>query len=162
LQEIEAAAGLRFVNVGLPEIAASPPTEISRLQSALDAEALWVADLADAGIVAFAVTETLASSLHLSELSVLSAHGRRGVGAALVRHAERRAAQLGLGQLTLSTFSDVPWNGPFYAKLGFRVLADHEITPDLAAVRAREQASGLPTKRRIFMALHAVPDRPMP
>lgn len=159
LQEIEAEAGLRFIDVGLTEIAATPPTEIERLRRALETESLWVADLADEGVVGFALAEPLTSSLHLEELSVLSTHGRRGVGAALVGYARQHAARLGLDHVTLSTFGDVPWNAPFYTKLGFRVVTDGEITPDLEAVRTREQAAGFPTERRVLMALRTVSDR---
>jgi hypothetical protein len=42
--------------------------------------------------------------------------------------------------VTLTTFRDVPWNGPFYAGLGFRAV--DELTPGLAAVRDHEKAIG--------------------
>ena len=42
--------------------------------------------------------------------------------------------------MTLTTFRDVPWNGPFYAGLGFRAV--DELTPGLAAVRDHEKAIG--------------------
>jgi hypothetical protein len=46
----------------------------------------------------------------------------------------------GLPAVTLTTFRDVPWNGPFYAKLGFRELS--ELSPGLAAMREHERAIG--------------------
>jgi hypothetical protein len=46
----------------------------------------------------------------------------------------------GFDAVTLTTFRDVPWNGPFYEKLGFRPLTD--LSRGLAAVRQHERAIG--------------------
>jgi hypothetical protein len=43
----------------------------------------------------------------------------------------------------LTTFTDVPWNAPYYQRLGFRRLSDDKLTPGLRAIRAREAAIGL-------------------
>jgi hypothetical protein len=53
------------------------------------------------------------------------------------------AQRHGLAALTLTTFTDVPWNMPYYERLGFRNLCDIELTPGLRAVRAREAIRGL-------------------
>ena len=46
------------------------------------------------------------------------------------------AARQGLPAMTLVTFRGVPWNAPYYERLGFRELAAPEVTPGLAARRA--------------------------
>jgi GNAT superfamily N-acetyltransferase len=56
---------------------------------------------------------------HLEQLSVHPDHGRRGVGRALLRAGCAWAAAHGYRELTLATYRDVPWNGPFYASEGF-------------------------------------------
>ena len=38
--------------------------------------------------------------------------------------------------MTLITFRGVPWNAPYYERLGFRELAENEVTPGLAARNA--------------------------
>ena len=53
--------------------------------------------------------------------------------------------------MTLTTFADVPWNGPLYERLGYRRLADAELGPELRSVRARETAHGLDRWPRIAM-----------
>lgn len=58
-------------------------------------------------------------TVHLEQLSVDPDHGRRGVGRALLRAAVAWAIEQGYGELTLATYRDVPWNGPFYASEGF-------------------------------------------
>ena len=42
--------------------------------------------------------------------------------------------------VTLTSFRDVPWNAPFYQRVGFEVVDDPP--PGLAAVRAAERAEG--------------------
>ena len=46
------------------------------------------------------------------------------------------AAHTQLDRLTLTTFTDVPWNRPYYERLGFTVLDD--LGPELAALVAHE------------------------
>jgi GNAT superfamily N-acetyltransferase len=56
---------------------------------------------------------------HLEQLSVHPDHGGRGIGRALLRAGIAWAREHGYGELTLATYRDVPWNGPFYASEGF-------------------------------------------
>jgi hypothetical protein len=53
--------------------------------------------------------------------------------------------------LTLTTFSDVPWNRPLYEHLGFRVLSEEEIGPGLRTIRDRETTEGLDPSTRVVM-----------
>ena len=69
--------------------------------------------------VGYAHVLDLDGHLHLEQLDVMEGHRRHGVGAALVREVCRVAASRGAREVTLTTFADVPWNAPFYARLGF-------------------------------------------
>lgn len=62
-----------------------------------------------------------------------------------------RAREDGLTALTLTTFTDVPWNAPYYARLGFRALSESELTPGLRRIRAEEAAHGLARWPRVCM-----------
>ena len=86
---------------------------------------LWLAELEGQG--------------HIEELAVTRAEGRRGLGGLLVATAEAWAGRRGARALTLTTFSEVPWNGPWYARLGF---AAFEPAPGsrLAGLLAEERA----------------------
>jgi GNAT superfamily N-acetyltransferase len=95
--------------------------------------------------VAYLVAEPVDGALHVEQVSVHPAHARSGIGRALLD--EVGAA----GPLTLTTFADVPWNAPYYARLGFRVLPESEWTPGLRAIRAREAAIGLDRWPRVCM-----------
>ncbi|WP_367931063.1 GNAT family N-acetyltransferase [Aquamicrobium sp.] len=117
-----------------------------------DGNAVWVAvtqdDDAPAG---YAVAGPLAGFFHLRELSVDPAHGRRGVGAALVGAVLAAAERAGCAGVSLTTFRFVPFNRPFYARLGFGELPLEAAPPPLRAVFARELPQGVDIKERLLM-----------
>jgi GNAT superfamily N-acetyltransferase len=89
----------------------------------------------------FSHVEIVDGFAHLGQLSVRPGHMRRGHGSALVRESMREAWLLGHGRLSLTTYRDLPWNGPFYAGLGFVEETDPE--PFEVRQRARERKLGL-------------------
>lgn len=126
-------------------------TEGSRLQGAQRQGRLWVA-LAGSRPVGFAHVELLEpGSAHLEEIDVHPDHGRRGLGRRLVAEVCRWAARLGHRGVTLTTFRDVPWNAPFYARLGFVEIPPAELSPALDAVLRREALAGIDRTRRVAM-----------
>jgi diketogulonate reductase-like aldo/keto reductase/predicted N-acetyltransferase YhbS len=153
LQEIERRASALFLaypfTVALPEHLASP----AALARACEAGLLWVArDTHEP--VGFALVEDDGDALHLEELDVLPEHGRQGLGERLVRAVIRRAQASAL-PVTLTTFRDIPWNEPFYTRLGFRALPYDQLPPKLLAHVDRETARGLPLHTRVAMRLDA-------
>ncbi len=112
---------------------------------------LWVA-LADDTPVGFALVEMLAKDRpHLEEIDVHPQHGRRGVGTALLRAVCEWVSRSGYSEMTLTTFRAVPWNKPFYSRLGFEAVSTDELRPELAAVVQDETARGLDPQRRVVM-----------
>jgi len=97
----------------------------------------------DGTIGAYAIAEEVDGFGHLEQVSVLPSHARRGLGRALIETVGEWSAGRGLSGLTLTTFADVPWNAPYYARLGFRVLPDAEQGPGLRRIREEEIARGL-------------------
>jgi GNAT superfamily N-acetyltransferase len=69
--------------------------------------------------VGLARIDPLSDGAHLEQLSVHPDHARRGLGRTLLQAACQWAAAAGYDQLTLATYRDLPWNGPFYASEGF-------------------------------------------
>jgi predicted N-acetyltransferase YhbS len=84
---------------------------------------------------------------------VLPAFAGRRIGAALLEAAAERARATGLAGLSLSTFREVPWNAPYYRRLGFSEVAD--LTPGMAAIREEHLARGLDEDARVFMTRDA-------
>ena len=152
LAEIERRAGVRFEAIpalaGIPEILAPADAIVAAHARGY----VWIAASADADEpIGFAYADVVDGALHLEELDVLPRWGRRGIGRALVAAVVASAHRAGLAAVTLTTFRDVPWNAPFYAGLGFRVLETHELSPGLEALLAAEGARGLPRDLRVAM-----------
>lgn len=57
--------------------------------------------------------------------------------------AEGLTQERGYDRTTLTTFQDVPFNGPCYESLGWQVLPADGLTPGLAAARQEEAQAGL-------------------
>jgi GNAT superfamily N-acetyltransferase len=161
LQEIERKAGLCFRDLGMDEIADDEPPSAECLRGYADAGGLWVATAASDGPpVAYVLSEPVDGCLHIEQLSVHPDSARRGIGRALLEHQAERAAADGLPALTLTTFADVPWNAPYYARLGFRTLAAPQLTPGLREIRARETDAGLDRWPRVCMRRETGGGRP--
>ena len=77
---------------------------------------------------------------HIWQLAVHPDHGRQGLGRPLVKAACQWARTERFDAITLTTYRDVPWNGPFYESLGFVALAT--LAPGLQAIREHERAIG--------------------
>ena len=142
LRDIEIAAGAPFRDLGMDPVADDTPPSTVVLAGALDRGGLWVLEV-DGRPVAYLLDDVVDGEAHLEQVSVHPSHGRRGLGAQLVEHLVERARAAGHHAVTLTTFTDVPWNGPYYARLGFRPLADEELGPGLRALRRAEAARGL-------------------
>jgi GNAT superfamily N-acetyltransferase len=87
--------------------------------------------------VGFAHVLEIDGDAHLEQLSVRPEHQGNGIGTALVRASMAEAARLGHRRMSLCTYLDVPWNGPFYARLGFREVT--ELAPYEQRLRDHER-----------------------
>ena len=151
LQDIERAAGAPFRGLGMPEIADDEPPALDVLERYRRAGRCWVAvDERDLP-AAYLLAEPVDGALHIEQVSVHPRAARRGVGRALLAHAADHAREEGLTALTLTTFTDVPWNAPYYARLGFRPLPEADLTPGLREIRGAEAAHGLNRWPRVCM-----------
>jgi GNAT superfamily N-acetyltransferase len=103
---------------------------------------LWLALHGD-NPVGFACVLRYGRLAHLRELAVHPEHGRRGLGSALVRAVCNQARRQRLAGVTLTTFRDIPWNAPLYARLGFRELAPENCPVFLRHYLAAERRRGL-------------------
>ncbi len=157
LRDVELRAAARFAEVGLEAAARWPtvPPELLAQQQTLGL--LWVAGDPPVG---FAVALALRGALHLHEIDVVPEAGGRGLGRALIGAVSAEAARRGLGEVTLVTFRDVPWNAPYYRRLGFRESAEAARRPEIAAILEEERRSGLTALApRVVMAR---PSGPLP
>jgi len=148
LQDVEGRAGRLFLEVGMPEIAEDAPPSVAELEAAV---ALLVA-VDDAGkLVGYARIELVGDVPHLEQLSVLPESGRQGVGTALLDAVVAWARRFGAPEVTLTTFREVPFNAPLYARRGFTEVPPEEWSPAMRALVAEEAAHGLDPTTRVVM-----------
>ena len=159
LQAIERAAGLMFCDIGMPEIAQYDPWPLPVMAAHQDAGRWWVAANDGDEPVAYLIRALLMAACRSSR-SPSTAAAPAAAWRALLDHAANRAAADSLPALTLTTFAHVPWNAPYYARCGFRVLDDAEVTPGLQAIRGAGSRDG---RRPVATSMHAPrPLRPRP
>ena len=115
-----------------------------------DGRAWVVTDDADRP-VAYLLVDIVDANAHVEQVSVHPSHARQGLGKALLDTATSWAQQRGLAALTLTTYSEVPWNAPYYRRLGFQMVPEAQLTEDLRRIREHEQARGLTTWPRVTM-----------
>jgi GNAT superfamily N-acetyltransferase len=151
LPDVERDAAALFGGLQVADSVLAETTPLAVLAKAQAEERLWIARDRDGAPVGFALVDVVDGSPHLAEMDVLPAHGQRGIGRALLEAVCAQAAVAGHRTLTLTTFRDVPWNAPFYARAGFRELAAPELGPGLAAILRDEARRGLDPARRVAM-----------
>ena len=151
LRDIERAAGKPFADNEMAFVADDEPLPAETLLEFVRDGRAWVWTEDDDRPVAYLIAEVVDGNAHLEQVSVHPDHARRGIGAALTDRMVEWAKEHGLPAVTLTTYTEVPWNGPYYERLGFRYLADAELTPGLLAIRAAEAAHGLDRWARACM-----------
>jgi GNAT superfamily N-acetyltransferase len=112
----------------------------------------WVAAL-DGRPVGFLCAERSAEDLHVWELAVHQDCQGQGIGRRLIETAVEHARASRAESVTLTTFRDVPWNEPFYQRLGFKTLDMTDMGSRLKRILAKEVGLGLPGERRCAMRL---------
>jgi GNAT superfamily N-acetyltransferase len=151
LPDIERRAATPFQEYGLADIFATIVTPVEAFQAGLDEQRLWVAVDRNGQLLGFALASVVGGNAHLDELDVLPEQGRRGIGSALVETVCQWARRSGFAAITLTTLSHIPWNAPFYERLGFRILKAHELPGPLRDLLQAEIERGLPGQNRVAM-----------
>lgn len=147
IRALERASAQRFVGL-MDALAADEPSPASILAIRIADGGLVVA-VEDEAVVGFAMFRRVESRAYVEQLDVLPAFAGRGIGAALLDEVSRQARAAGLDGLSLSTFREVPWNAPYYRRLGFGEVA--ALTPGMAAIREEHLARGLDEDARVLM-----------
>jgi len=153
MPEIEAAAGALFVDVeGLPGLDGTHTVSLGRLRRYIRKGHCLVTHVGET-MAGFLVNEPFNRELHIWEMDVHPKFQQRGIGAGMLRACMVDARNSGFRALTLTTFRDVPWNAPFYARLGFEEVTALDAHPRLAGELAVEADQGLPPEDRCAMVL---------
>ncbi len=154
LADIELAAATLFPEEDLPNNLRQTCHTEDFFQSALDRSHLWVArNKEDGNPIGFALVTIVDDVVHLTEMDVLPEFTRRGVGRALIAAVREWAEDAAYDRITLTTFRHLPWNGPFYRRLGFLEIPEPLLPKPLAEILAAEANLGLDPAKRIGMEL---------
>ncbi|MEG8508520.1 GNAT family N-acetyltransferase [Klebsiella variicola] len=164
LPAIERSAAQAFHQIpSLAWLADSEVISVARHHDYLETEHSLLAEAAGQPI-GFILTEPLDDALFIVEVAVhqdwqhqgigrmlLKQH--QGIGRMLLKQVIEGAQQMGYPAVTLTTFREVPWNAPFYTRLGFTMLDELTLPAGLAAKREQETRHGLPPESRCAMRL---------
>lgn len=132
---VEKSAGALFVGTHM-DWAVGETSSPDDLAASIEEQNLWVAE--DHGAVAgYLCGEPLDGNFYIEEISVAVTFQRRGVGRLLIDVVSDEARMRGFSALTLTTDRTLPWNAPYYRRIGFRILDAEDVNPSLA----RELAS---------------------
>lgn len=148
LAEVERLAAAQFPADRLPESLRNATLSAERLLQAHQAQNLWVA-IRNEKPIGFAMLEVIGEFAHLAEVNVLPAFSQRGIGHYMVDHALVAARQRGFSGVGLTTFLDLPWNAPFYQKVGFTLVGDEQF-PFLERALLEERSAGLIQRVAMF------------
>ncbi len=124
-------------------MAADEPASVEELAEYAADGRSWVAVDEAGSPVGYLVVDVVDANAHVEQVSVLPEHQGLGIGRMLMDRARTYALDTGRRAVTLTTFTNISWNRPLYEHLGFRVLDDHEVGPELRALRAHEAELGL-------------------
>jgi len=101
--------------------------------------------------VGFLSADIIGDDLFIVEMSVGALFQRQGIATNLLKIACESAKSLNLAYATLTTFKDVPWNAPYYAKFGFTNLGPNDMPQYLNEKLEAEDETGLIRDERCAM-----------
>ena len=117
----------------------------NELQKCLQDEMLFVAT-AKHTVIGFAAGQIEQGFVWLLEMSVDPEHGRKGVGGKLLGQVLVAGVRRGCSDIVLTTFADLPWNAPFYARHGFMTLPEEQAPVFLQQALEQERQAGLTSR----------------
>ncbi|SBV97670.1 putative acetyltransferase [uncultured delta proteobacterium] len=154
LAAVEQAAATVFPPGSIPESIRGDSVPLPMLLAAVAAGHLWVAVDGGGVVVGFALLQIEEGIALVGEADVVPEHAGKGLGRRLMEAVAQRAAAEGHGALYLTTFSHVPWNMPFYTRIGFSVLPEGSAPPVLKHALLEERARGMEHRVAMRRALN--------
>lgn len=153
LVRVEKSASKKFLDTpDLAWLANSDVMSHAMHQKAILEKMSWTArDSSRNEIVGFLSGQEVGTEFHLQEVSVRSKYQGRSLGKALIETGLQQATLKGLLSATLTTFVEVPWNAPFYKKLGFEIIENDDLNVRLSNLLLAEASHGLPLEKRCAM-----------
>lgn len=148
---IDKAASTLFAPTGLlSKEALEDHVPAEHFSAAINAGWLFSAIVPSGMIAGFVMASIRGGGVYVDQLSVDPRHGRQGIGRTLMLYLEREARDRGFSEITLSTFRELAWNGPFYASLGYRHLKRSQFSSFMLDIEAAQRPF-MDISKRTFM-----------
>jgi GNAT superfamily N-acetyltransferase len=131
------------------------PNARGDLMTAIERRLMWVSlwNADGAEVTGFLFAEPSLAGLYLRELAVATPAQRRGHGKALMLAGIAGARERGDALVMLTTQRNLPWNAPFYARLGFAIVEDEAIPAEVHRRLRGQFAAGFDAATRCAMVL---------
>jgi ribosomal protein S18 acetylase RimI-like enzyme len=151
LEYVERSAAEIFRTVNLGFLADGDTVDPAALRAMAQANHLWVATNRFDQPIGFVGGEYLSGNFHIVEISVAKEFQGKGVGKALMTAMVEHISREGYNSITLTTYKNLPWNGPWYSRLGFFEVNAHDMGRDYLDLLASEAQHGLDVRSRCVM-----------
>ncbi|WP_058912114.1 GNAT family N-acetyltransferase [Entomohabitans teleogrylli] len=154
LCDIERSAGQAFLSI--PALAWIADDEIQSQEchrEFIRRRLAWVATDDQNRPIGFINASPQGDALYIEELSVRHERQGQGIGRRLVEQVIAHARRHGFRGLTLTTFRQVPWNAPFYQRLGFTIVPEAVLPAHLHTALEQQAACGFERAARCGMLL---------
>jgi ribosomal protein S18 acetylase RimI-like enzyme len=151
LAQVERSAAEIFRTVNLDFLVENPTVDPYLLVAMANANHLWIAvDKFDQPI-GFVGGEYLDGNFHIVEISVAKNFQGMGVGKALMKVLVEQTRREGYKAMTLTTYRNLPWNAPWYSKMGFFEVNAQEMGKTFEDILEIEAKHGLDINNRCVM-----------
>lgn len=153
LPRIEKSAAKAFLTIGMDEIADMEPLSVS-FYNELEQQKpffIFVAENENLDLLGFCLVIFIDEQPHIKELSVSAEHTGKGIGTLLIQNVVKESKNRDYQAITLTTFTEVPFNAPFYQKLGFAMFTPEHDWPELHSTLQDEKAGVLKNYKRTAM-----------
>ena len=152
LRDIERSAGWVFADYGMSAIADDDPPSEEVLGEYCQAGRLRVITDEHDQPVAYLIVDLVDGCAHIEQVSAHPDHAGQGLGRRLIEWVFEWAVEQDLSAVTPTTFSEIPWNRPYYERLGFQVIPEEHVSDGLRLIRQEEKENGLDAWPRVCMA----------
>ena len=148
LQCLESRCDQLFRTVDMAAIGDSTPPSLDLYSLYEQCGHMWVAAPTEAEPgtpIAFVQVDLYKNNdffrtVYIHQIAVDPEYAGRGIGARLIALVEGWAREREYKGVDLTTFDDVPWNRPYYERLGFKVLSEEELTgEDAKCIREEKE-----------------------
>jgi GNAT superfamily N-acetyltransferase len=147
--------GARFALFDLPIEHPFRQAELAHWAHAAAEERALLTCMPDGRPCGFAALGIVDGLPFLHQISIRRQDAQRGIGRMLLDRCLRWAVQP--GELWLTTYDDVRWNGPWYARCGFVPMPRATWGPQLTAIFEAEQAALPRPEHRVVMRARVGP-----